>query len=142
MTVPNDINVVTTLEDVLSEVIDIQKCYVAQVCPECLAPCCKKVSYLFCEKDVLFFKLSGRKSIWKRETSQKRGCRFLGPAGCVLDLKSRPFICHRYICDDLERVMNKRGPELLITLKERLRIIDGMRSQMWSEYLEMNIGSP
>ncbi|MFC1813756.1 hypothetical protein ACFL03_13810 [Thermodesulfobacteriota bacterium] len=130
---------VRKIESMLSEVIALQKHYVAEICPECSRPCCTKVHYLFCEKDILFFKLSGRKSRWKRETSKVNGCGFLDSTGCVLDPKSRPFECHRYICADLEKKMRNRKSELFTVLKERFKAIDEMRSQMWSEYLDLRL---
>jgi len=136
-------HVVTDLEDMLSEVVDLQKDAVALICPACTVPCCTKVNYLFCEKDILFFKLSGRKPQKRREASKMNGCRFLGPAGCILDPESRPFSCHRYICAALEKEIKNRKPDLLAGLKEKFKIIDELRSQLWAEYLEerMNMTS-
>ena len=129
------LKVVKKIEDMLCEVVELQEAYIKALCPACEAPCCTRVRYLFCEKDILFLRLSGRKSRWKREAFQKTGCWFLGPGGCFLDSNSRPFICHRYICPDLEKAMNKDDPGLLISLGEKFKAIDEMRSQMWAEYL-------
>ena len=120
----------------LSEVVELQKDYVAELCSRCDDPCCNKVHYLFCEKDILFLRLSGRKPIWKREACKKKGCWFLTPNGCILDPKSRPFICHRHICSDLENEITKRDPGLLKVLEEKFKFIDELRSQLWAEYLE------
>jgi len=120
----------------LSEVVELQKDYVSELCSRCEDPCCNKVHYLFCEKDILFLKVSGRKSKWKREAFKKKGCWFLSSTGCILDSKSRPFICHRYICPDLEDEIKKRDPHLLHVLEEKFKVIDEMRSQLWAEYLE------
>jgi len=126
---------VTRMESMLSEVMEMQKDYVAKICPDCPDPCCTRVSYLFCEKDILFLRLSGRKPVRRREAYKKKGCSFLGPMGCILDAKSRPFMCHRYICPDLEREMQKQKPGLLMALKKKIKAMDEMRSQMWAEYL-------
>jgi hypothetical protein len=129
------LKVVKKIEDMLCDVVRLQEPYTKALCPACEAPCCTRVSYLFCEKDILFLRLSGRKTRWKREAFQKAGCWFLGPGGCFLDSKSRPFICHRYICPDLEKAMNKDDPGLLISLEEKFRAIKDMRSKMWTEHL-------
>ncbi|MFC1828537.1 hypothetical protein ACFL0O_02875 [Thermodesulfobacteriota bacterium] len=136
MTIPDDKRALAALEDMLSEVRELQKDFVALICPACPVPCCTKVNYLFCEKDILFFKLSGRNSRRRRKASEKKGCRFLGPDGCILDPKSRPFICHRYICSDLEEEIKKQQPGLLIGLREKFKLIDELRSRMWAAYLE------
>ena len=136
MTLPDCLHVVTSIERLLSEVVKLQKDYVTLICPKCPVPCCTKVNFLFCEKDILFFKLSGRRPRWRREASKKKGCRFLGPDGCILDPKSRPFTCHRYICPDLEKEIKKQQPDLCIALEKKFKAIDELRSQMWAVYLE------
>ena len=127
------LNTVKKVESLVSEVAALQKAYVEQLCPDCDAPCCKKVRYLFSEKDILFLNLSGRKRRWRRENLKKKGCWFLGPVGCILEPISRPFICHRYICIDLGTEMNRRDPGLITVLREKFRVIDMLRSQMWTE---------
>jgi len=129
------------IEGLLSEAVDLQKDYVKRICVECEAPCCSRVHYLFNEKDVLFLKLSGRKSRWKREISTRKGCRFLGEKGCILDPKSRPFICHTYICDNLKTEMKRCDPGLIVLLEEKLKVIGEMRTQLWAEYLDERIQS-
>ncbi|MBW2345380.1 MAG: hypothetical protein JRF53_15530, partial [Deltaproteobacteria bacterium] len=103
---------VNKIESLLSEIIALQKNYVERICAECEAPCCSRVSYLFSEKDILFLKLSGRERRWKREILKKKGCWFLGDHGCILDPECRPFICHHYICSDLEMEMKRHDPGL------------------------------
>lgn len=127
------LNTVNKVENLVSEVVALQKAYVEQLCPGCEAPCCQKVRYLFSDKDILFLNLSGRKARWRRENLKKKGCWFLGPAGCILEPIFRPFICHRYICIDLETEMNRHDPGLITVLREKFRVIDMLRSQMWTE---------
>ena len=131
----DDLHVVKSIERLLSEVVELQKNFVTLICPQCLNPCCKKVNFLFCEKDTLFLKLSGRPT-WRREASKKNGCRFLGSGGCTLDPISRPFTCHRYICPDLEKEITKQQPGLLVALEKKFNTIDNLRSKMWTKYLE------
>ena len=104
------LEVLTQIEQLLTEVVDLQKPHVQRVCPACQDPCCKRVHYLYSEKDVLFLRLSGRQLRWRRETLKRKGCWFLGPDGCMLDPKSRPFICHSYVCPELEQEMEKEAP--------------------------------
>ena len=134
--------IVSSMERLLLEIVDFQKSYVELICAECEAPCCSRVSYLFNEKDILFLKLSGRERRWKREILKKKGCWFLGDHGCILDPECRPFICHHYICSDLEMEMNRHDPGLIAVLREKFKIIDEMRSQLWTEYLDEQMNLP
>ncbi|MBW1798102.1 MAG: hypothetical protein JRJ21_06820 [Deltaproteobacteria bacterium] len=133
---------VNKIEHLLSEIIALQKNYVERTCAECEAPCCSRVSYLFSEKDILFLKLSGRERRWKREILKKKGCWFFGDHGCILDPECRPFICHHYLCSDLETEMERHDPGLLALLGGKFKVIHEMRSQLWSEYLEEQINLP
>jgi hypothetical protein len=115
---------------------ELQRPCVERICPECKDPCCSRVHYLYTEKDILYLRLSGRRQTWRREGFMKKGCWFLGSKGCSLDLHSRPFICHSYICPDLESAIRESGPEVMSQLRELFRLIGMLRRQMWSEYLD------
>ena len=49
--------------------------------------------------------------------------------------KSRPFICHTYICDDLKMEMKNCDPGLITLLEGKFKVIGEMRSQLWADYL-------
>ncbi len=127
---------VDRIGSLISEAAELQRPYVDRVCARCKEPCCARVHYLFAEKDILYLKLSGGKQEWRREAFTKKGCWFLGPTGCSLDLNSRPFICHTYICPDLETAIRAGDPGVMTELRETFRVIGMLRSQMWSEYLD------
>ncbi|MCP4579647.1 MAG: hypothetical protein GY846_25530 [Deltaproteobacteria bacterium] len=124
------------LEAMIFEVVALQKDCVEAVCAHCKSPCCGRVGYLFGEKDILFLKLTGRKEKWRKNGIRKKGCRFVGPFGCTLEPGSRPFICHHYICSDLEAEMKRSESGLLPLLQEKFKTINMLRSQMWAEYLD------
>jgi hypothetical protein len=130
---------VRKIEGLLSEAVDLQKDCVKRICVECESPCCSRVHYLFNEKDILFLKLSGRKSRWRRELFTRKGCWFVGEQGCTLDPGSRPFICHTYICDNLKMDMIRCDSGLPALLEGKFKIIGEMRSQLWAEYLDEKI---
>jgi hypothetical protein len=134
--------IISEIEGMLTEAVALQGPYVTALCPLCPDPCCARVHYLFTEKDILFLRLSGRKQRWRKEAFKKKGCWFLDAGGCVLDPLSRPFICHRYICKDLEETMKEDDPERLVTLQENFRLISEMRSRLWSAYLEERMNDP
>jgi hypothetical protein len=126
-------NAISRLENLVIEVAAMQKPYVEQICVACETPCCQRVRYLFNHKDILFLRLSGRNGVWRKRKAEKKGCCFLKPAGCILEPISRPFICHRYICIDLEKVMNRCDPKLIAALREKFKRIEILRSQIWTE---------
>lgn len=130
---------VRKIESLLMEAMDLQKDCVKRICVECESPCCSRVHYLFNEKDILFLKLSGRKSRWRRELFTRKGCWFVGEQGCTLDPGSRPFICHTYICDNLKMDMIRWDSGLPALLEGKFKIIGEMRSQLWAEYLDEKI---
>ena len=127
------------LETLIFEVVALQKDSVEIVCAHCTSPCCERVNHLFGEKDVLFLKLSGRKERWRKNGTRKKGCRLLGPFGCTLESGSRPFICHHYICPDLEAEIQRSEAGVLPLLQEKFKLIDTLRSQMWAEYLDASL---
>ncbi len=124
------------LESLIFEVAALQRDCVQMVCVRCKSPCCERVGYLFGEKDILFLKLSGRKQIWRKNGIQKKGCWLLGNSGCILELGSRPFICHHYICHDLETKMRSLNSGILPLLQQKFKAIHMLRSRMWAEYLD------
>jgi hypothetical protein len=124
------------LETLISEVIRMQKGPVAKACPECEAPCCARVQYLFDEKDVLFLRLSGREGDHRKKYGRGKGCPFLSSRGCLLVPQARPFTCHRYICPRLEQTMDRQNAELRKMLNAKFREIEGLRSDLWSAYLD------
>jgi hypothetical protein len=128
--------IIKRIETVLKEINQLQSYYVSKICTRCLHPCCRRVGYLYSDKDIIFLKFSGRKTVRKTKGGSKKGCRFLSPRGCLLDPLSRPFICHKYICSELQTLISEDNPEILCELEEKFKIIDEMRSWMWSEYLD------
>jgi hypothetical protein len=128
---------VDRIGSLISQAAELQRPHVEQVCAECKAPCCARVHYLYTEKDILYLRLSGRQQTWRRDGFMKKGCWFLGPEGCSLDLHSRPFICHSYICPDLEAaIIRESGPGVMAQLREMFRVIGMLRGRMWAEYLD------
>lgn len=127
---------VERIGSLISRAAELQQPCVKRVCAACEAPCCARVHYLYTEKDVLYLRLSGGRQTWRREGFMKKGCWFLGPAGCSLDCRSRPFICHSYICPDLEAAIDEGNPGRMAQLRELFRVIGMLRGHMWAEYLD------
>ena len=135
------LKVAREMDALLSEVISLQNDYVAGLCPSCEKPCCKRVGFLFDEKDMIFAKVSGRGGVPARKRKGKKGCPFLSSFGCLLTPKSRPFTCHRYLCDRLKEEMAKCEPELVNRLTRKFRRLEELRGKLWTEYLQAQ-GAP
>ena len=131
------LEIVDKLEALLSETAALQRDYVSRVCAACQSPCCLKVHYVYNTKDILFLRLSKRWLVWKRDLLTNKGCWFLGEKGCIIDPVSRPFICHTYICQDLEAEMKRRDPGLTAVLNEKFKIIGRMRTQLRTEFFSV-----
>jgi hypothetical protein len=135
---PKAIDIAMQLEALLSEVILLQKDYVAQLCPVCEESCCQRVSYLFDEKDLIFARVLGRNGVPERRcNTSDAGCPYLSPTGCLLSPEIRPFTCHRYLCSALEAEMAKRNPSLVSTLKKKFRMLEDLRGRLWRAYVEV-----
>ena len=131
---PDLLNLAREMDHLLSEVIVLQRDYVARICCSCDEPCCNRVQYLFDEKDIIFFKVLGLNRVPRRKHNGK-GCPFLSPTGCLLIPKARPFTCHRYLCSKLKAEMAKQDPGLLPEMTERVRVLEGLRAHLWGEYI-------
>jgi len=127
---------VKRLDDLIHEASRLQRPHVERVCPQCKDPCCGRVHYLYTEKDILYLKLSGLRPVWRKEGVMKRGCWFLGPTGCSLDLLARPFICHSYLCRDLESAIRESDSGLMGELRGIFKEIGILRGELWTEYLD------
>lgn len=121
---------VDQLVELIEDVAARQKAYVDRVCRGCGTPCCLRVHYVYNRTDIAFLRLSGRKRKWPRSAFLKEGCWFLGAAGCLLDPVSRPFLCHRYLCPDLENEMHGKSPGLVATLQAKFKTIEALRCRL------------
>jgi hypothetical protein len=123
------------IDRLLSEVILLQQDYVTRICSACKEPCCRRVQYLFDERDIIFAKVLGRNSAPRRRYNGK-GCQFLSATGCVLAPKARPFVCHRYLCSKLRDEMTRQDSRLLPVMSKKIKILEDLRGRLWEEYLK------
>ena len=130
------VKVAKKIDHMLSDIISLQQEYVAKICSTCEDPCCGKVQYLFDEKDRIFAMVCYGQDMFRKKVKGRDGCSFLTPKGCRLQLKERPFMCHRYLCARLKDEMYAQNPEVLQILDEKFRIIDDLRGHLWRLYLE------
>ena len=126
------------IDALLSEVISLQRDFVLKCCPVCPEPCCKRVTELFDEKDLIFARVMGINGTPGRKRKRaKSGCPHLSETGCLLEPKARPFTCHRYLCETLKQAMNKEDAELVSRLEKTFRILEDLRGRLWGAYLEV-----
>ena len=124
------------ITSLLAELIELQRPFVDRICAECPEPCCARVRHLFDEKDVIFLKLTRQHPDLRKRSAGRRGCAHHTPTGCRLEAVSRPFTCHRYLCDRLKGDMMKADPRILPLVQQKLDQLDVLRSSMWVCYLE------
>jgi len=130
--------VVGKIHDFLHDVILLQRDHVARVCSSCDDPCCNRVQHLFDEKDMIFGKVIFNRKVPRKRGRGKMGCPFQSPTGCILLPMERPFICHRYLCKELEGEMARQEPGLPSMLAEKFRVLEDLRGQLWRAYLEID----
>lgn len=129
------LKVAKEIDRLLSEVILLQRDYVARICSACEEPCCKRVQYLFDERDIIFAKVLGRNGV-PRLRHNAKGCPFLSATGCLLAPKARPFVCHRYLCSKLKEEMARQDARLLPEMSRKIRMLEDLRGRLWGEYLK------
>lgn len=139
--IPRLAKVASKIDTTLSDVILLQQDYVARICSSCGEPCCQRVRYLFDEKDTIFYKVCLNQSVPRKGLVVRGGCPFLSTTGCLLAPRSRPFICHRYLCSRLEKEMIRKEPDLSAILDRKFRVLEDLRGQLWREYLETRLSS-
>lgn len=123
------------IDHLLSEVILLQRDYVARICSACEEPCCKRVQYLFDERDIIFARVLGRNGV-PRTRYNGKGCPFLSATGCLVAPKARPFVCHRYLCSKLREKITRQDTRLLPVISRKIRILEDLRGRLWGEYLK------
>ncbi len=103
------------------------------LCPLCPKPCCSRVSRrgVMDETDLLHFAALGFSQLAAPVPGS--GCPWLGPAGCVLDWRTRPYACLHYVCPRLERGMH---PNELARAGEVFSETARLRAEMMTAYLE------
>jgi len=139
---PSTEDVLKELDTLLSEVILLQRGHVLEVCTRCRDVCCKRVQFLFDEKDMIYQRLSGGEAPQRRGGKNTKGCRFLTHRGCGLVSRARPFTCHRYLCPRLRDVMAAGNPDLPGLLVQKFTAMDELRSQLWRIYLQYKSYEP
>jgi hypothetical protein len=83
----------------------------AVTCAVCQDPCCGHAKVWLDFKDLLFIHLNGEvppSRQLRRELADP--CRYLGPHGCLLPHRSRPWICAWYLCPSLREALERDLP--------------------------------
>lgn len=103
------------------------------LCPLCPKPCCQRVSRrgVMDEADLMHFAALGFSAL--AQPAGGPGCPWLGPTGCVLDWRTRPYACLHYVCPRLERGMS---PEELARAREVFTETARLRAEMVAAFLD------
>lgn len=130
------VTVAKEIDRLLCEVIALQKDHVDKVCSACEAPCCTRVDRLFDEKDLVFARALGLNGVPSRRRKGKKGCSHLSPTGCLLEPKTRPFTCHRYLCPELKEDIARKDDALVSMLESKFRILEELRGELLGEFIQ------
>ena len=129
------VTVAAEIDRLLREVIALQKDHVEKVCSACETPCCRRVDRLFDEKDLVFARVLGLNGVPSRRRTGKKGCSHLSPAGCLLEPRTRPFTCHRYLCPELKEDIARKDDALVSMLESKFRMLEELRGQLLGEFI-------
>lgn len=133
---PEALNIAARIDTLLARVIRLQRDHVQKCCVVCDEPCCKRVTDLFDEKDLIFAWVIGRYGAPKRRRKRKApGCAYLSETGCTLEPRARPFTCHRYLCETLKKEMTRVDAGLVSELEQKFVILEDLRVRLWGAYL-------
>lgn len=118
---------------VLSELCD-------NTCPFCPDTCCLSAKIWFDLKDLLFLHLNK----FKIPDFQPLGgpddtCRYLGPGGCRLHRRERPFICTWYLCPPQISLLRK-NQETENAFSTNIQLIKTRRKQIEEEFIKITAG--
>lgn len=125
--------------DVLDAIYD-ELC--PQTCPLCPEPCCARADVWFDLRDLLFVH-AGFLPV-PLENPRKPDhlpCWFLGPGGCRLPRKSRPWICTWYLCPAQKHRLQNRRPAAFIQLRTLTEEIGEYRKQLEKHFIRVT-GAP
>jgi len=105
-------------------------------CGICRDPCCRQAKVWLDFTDLLFLHLN-RELLPPHQLRRNphEACRFLGPQGCSLPHRSRPWICSWYICPDLYRAIARDIPGGGVQVDGLRTRIKSLRTAMETAYL-------
>lgn len=98
------------IRELLTELSPLLEEYTMQVCPNCLDVCCKQRHGIPDPDDNRYNRALGEYPPDHDDARSPDGpCQFMGPAGCVLPRRLRPWRCTWYMCSPLLKAFEK-GP--------------------------------
>ncbi len=106
-------------------------------CFMCPDPCCLKATVWFDLKDMLFLHLGALPVPEAQPTNEKETvCRNIGPQGCRLPRKARPWMCTLYICPSQMILLREKRPEEQEVFNNTMAEIKQWRKNLEEAYLE------
>jgi hypothetical protein len=86
--------------------------YCRATCPGCPDPCCHGRKVFFNLTDLIHLAVLGEAGVpGQTRTSEGLPCRYLGPKGCGLSRRARPYVCVWFLCEpQMERLRQEPIP--------------------------------
>lgn len=118
----------------------------AATCAGCPDPCCRHAKVWLDFNDLLFIHLNGEMLPARQLRRDLRDpCRYLGPRGCTLPQRSRPWICLWYVCPVLRQDLARGVPGGLVqavAVQNRVKALRGAMEASFITALGMVLSHP
>ena len=126
-----------TLSDRVAALTPFMEELAAATCIRCPAPCCLSAKIWFDPKDLLVLHLS-KEPLPAAQTIAKMTdrCRYIGPRGCRLKRKSRPWICTWYLCPTQRDRLRSDGFGAYDRLQQEMKKIGNARKRLLEMFLK------
>ncbi len=119
----------------LHDIMD-QLCY--RTCPWCPAPCCLKARVWIDFRDLIYLHLAGLPTPGEQLFYvDESTCRYLGPKGCRLPRKSRPWACTRYLCPTHNNIIRQKGDAFRTSLEKSIQSVKNGRRRLETEFMRV-----
>lgn len=116
--------------------------YCQSTCADCPDPCCSARKVFFRLSDLLYLVVLDE-ALPLGQTRQQAGesCRYLGPAGCLLPRRYRPYVCTWFLCAPQMERFNQEPPAFQRRFIQALTTIRAARLDLEAAYRE-RFGDP
>jgi hypothetical protein len=126
-----------TLSDRIAALTPTMEELAAATCSRCPAPCCLSAKIWFDLKDLLVLHLSrGALPVAQTIANMTDRCRYIGPRGCRLERKERPWICTWYLCPTQRDRLRSDGAGAYDCLQQEMRHIGTARKKLLETFLK------
>jgi hypothetical protein len=123
------------LSDRIAALNPVMEELAAATCIRCPAPCCLSAKIWFDLKDLLMLHLSnGTLPAAQTIANMTDRCRYMGPRGCRLKRKKRPWICTWYLCPTQRDRLRSDDAGAYERLQQKMKKIGAARNRLLERF--------